>query len=161
VGSGCSFAGGGVGRLESGTHEARYCSNSSSSMSEKLLRMDSAGEAMFMLLMLMLMLVLMFPWLVMVGSVHGSRSLQCGFVEGSFQVNNLKQNLCRRRKRSKQTDSTRNHMQSARRIRQAERRAKARDSAALYIAARLAARTHALASRASTPSRSPKRGVER
>ena len=39
--------GGGVGRLLSGTHEARYRSNSSSSMSEKLLRTDSAGEAMF------------------------------------------------------------------------------------------------------------------
>lgn len=88
----CSFAGG-VGRLESGTHEARYRSSSSSSMSEKLVRMDSAGEAMVML-----------PQVFMAGSVDGSRRLQEGFVEGSFQVNKMKQNLCQsRRSRRMQT----------------------------------------------------------
>lgn len=57
----------------SGTHEARYRSNSSSSMSEKSLRTDRAGEAMD-------------PYAFMFGRVHSSKSQFSG-VEGSFQGN--------------------------------------------------------------------------
>lgn len=38
------MTGGGVGRLDSGTHVARYNSKASSSMSEKSLLVDIAGE---------------------------------------------------------------------------------------------------------------------
>lgn len=40
----CSMAGGGVGRLDSGTQDARYNSRASSSISEKSLLTDMAGE---------------------------------------------------------------------------------------------------------------------
>lgn len=126
--SGCSFAGGGVGRFESGTHEARYSSSSSSSMSEKLLRMERAGEAMLVFTLTLVFrfkFMFVFAWVFMAGSVHGSRSLQCGFVEGSFQVNNVRQNLCRSGEGSKQSrPEVMYSKQGARRIRQAERRAK-------------------------------------
>lgn len=65
--------------MESGTQPAKYNSNSSSSMSEKFVQTDKAGEAMAAA-------VVLFAYGFIVGRVvDGSRSLEFGGVEGAFQ----------------------------------------------------------------------------